>query len=129
MEGMIAKDMVVVQRRYLSQYHIRGDSKAWAQRLCIHLLECTHGQWLYRNVIVHDKWEGELVTTRRELIQQQVEEQLELEEDLLEEHQYLLDINMGDMDRGTGERLEYWLLAVQAARAAKQLAEVTEGIG
>ena len=129
MEGMIVKEMVVVQRRYLSQYHIRGDPTAWARRLCTHLLECTHGQWLYRNVIVHDKWEGELVTTRRELIQQQVEEQLELEEELLEEHQYLLDINMGDMDRGTGERQEYWLLAVQAARAAKRLAAADEGIG
>ena len=129
MEGMIAKDMVGVQRRYLSQYHIRGDAMAWARSLCTRLLECTHGQWLYRNVIVHDKWDGELVTTRRELIQQQVEEQLELEEELLEEHQYLMEINMGEMERGTGEGLEYWLLAVQAARAAKRLAEDPKGIG
>ena len=123
------KDMVVVQQQYLRQYRIRGDANAWARKLCIRLLECTHGQWLYRNVMVHDKWEGELVTTRREAIKQQVEEQLESEEELLEEHQYLLDINVGEMEQGSGERQEYWLLAVQAARAAKRLAAIAEGIG
>lgn len=129
MEGMLVKDMVAVQSRYLRRHRLRGDPNTWAQKLCIRLLECTHGQWLYRNIIVHDRWEGELATTRQELIKRQIEEQLEMEEDLLEEHQYLMDINLGDMDNGTGEQHEYWLLAVQAARAAKRLATDEEGIG
>ena len=52
-----------------------------------------------------------------------------MEEELLEEHQYLMDINLGEIDHGVGEKHEYWLLAVQAARAAKRLAADEEGIG
>jgi hypothetical protein len=31
---------------------------------------------------------------------------------------YLLDINLGDLEISTGEDLQYWLLALRAARAA-----------
>ena len=131
MEGMIAKDMVVIQEKYIRTYRIQSNPSKWAQQLIIKLLECTHSLWLYRNIMVHDKWAGEGANERKETILQQIEEQLDSEEELLEEHQYLLEINLGDIATGTGERHEYWLLAVQAAREAKRLASLRakEGIG
>jgi len=131
MEGMIPRDFVMIQQRYLQTYHIRGSAARWAQQLMVKLLECTHGQWLYRNIMIHDKWSGAHANARKEEIAQQIEEQFESETDLLEEHQYLIDINLGDISSGSGESQAYWLLAVQAARAAKLRADCdeAEGIG
>lgn len=72
-----------------------------------------------------------MANARKETLWQQIEEQLKSEDKLLEEHQYLLDINLGEITMGTGEKQEYWLLAVQAARRAKTLAQEdgTKGIG
>ena len=39
-------------------------------------------------------------------------------EDLLGEDRYLLEINHDDLDSSNGEKQEYWLLAIQAARKA-----------
>ena len=42
--------------------------------------------------------------------------------DGLREDQFLLEINLGDLESSNGERQEYWLLAIQAARRASFLA-------
>ena len=96
--------------------------EAWAKELVIKLLEITHGQWLYRNVVVHDRTTGDLVSRRKEEIRDALEEQLELgEEELAEEDRFLLEINLDDLDNSTGEDQTYWLLSLQAAREARQL--------
>ncbi len=38
------------------------------------LLKVTQGQWLYRNIQVHDKVSGTLATLRKEEIQMEIEE-------------------------------------------------------
>ena len=131
MEGMITMDMTSIQRKHVQTYRIHSDPSKWAQQLTIKLLEGTHGLWLYRNVMVHDRWAGEKANERKEDIQRQIEDQLDSEEELLEEHQYLMEINLNDIAEGTGEKHKYWLLADQAARAAKQsaLLRAQEGIG
>ena len=40
---------------------------------------------------------------------------------LLEEDQWMMEVNLGDMENSSGEREEYWLLAIQAAREAATL--------
>jgi hypothetical protein len=42
-------------------------------------------------------------------------------EDLVEEDQYLMEVNLEDLEHTLGERQEYWLVAIQAAREASQL--------
>ncbi len=42
-------------------------------------------------------------------------------EDLLEEDQYLAEVNLKDLDSTSGERQEYWLIAIRAARQASIL--------
>ena len=42
-------------------------------------------------------------------------------EDMTEEDQYLAEVNLEDLEHTSGERQEYWLVAIQAAREASRL--------
>jgi hypothetical protein len=42
-------------------------------------------------------------------------------EDLTEEDQYLAEVNLEDLEHTSGERQEYWLVAIQEAREANRL--------
>jgi hypothetical protein len=44
-------------------------------------------------------------------------------QDLQEEDQYLAEVNLDNLEDSLGERQEYWLIAIQAARKAGQLAQ------
>ena len=87
-------------------------------------MEITHGQWLYRNVQVHDSQSGVLATLRKEELQKLIEEQIELGgEGLDDDDKFLLEINLEDLETTSGETQEYWLLAILAARDARILRE------
>ena len=61
MEGMISKEMLVIQQEYLDLQGARGTTTtptSWAKGLIVCLIEITHGQWLYRNMHVHDTVTG-----------------------------------------------------------------------
>ena len=73
--------------------------------------------------MVHDRVSGTLATARKEELQQEIEKQQELGADgLLAEDKYLAEVNLEDLEMSSGERQEYWLLAIQTARRAYQLA-------
>jgi hypothetical protein len=94
----------------------------WTTELILKLFKTTHRQWLYRNVQVHDAIASTRVTLRKEQIQQEIEHQMELgASGLLQEDKYLMEINLEDMETTSGERQEYWLLAITAAREASSL--------
>ncbi len=87
--------------------------------MVIKLLETTHGQWLYRCIQVHDRVQGTQATLRKEVLQKEIEAQQELGYNgLLEEDQYLAEINLDDWETSSGERQEYWLVAICAAQKA-----------
>ena len=89
MEGMLSRELVELQKYALAESASRLTVDMWAKELVIRLLEITHGQWLYRNVLVHDKTAGDLVTRRKEEIRKALEDQLELgEEGLGEEDRF-----------------------------------------
>ncbi len=57
--------------------------------------------------------------------------EIELQRDLgdaglLEEDKYLAKVNLGDMETTSGERQQYWLLAIQTVWKAKLLREQQE---
>jgi hypothetical protein len=126
MEGMLPLAFRTIQRDFWYSCGWRGNPSKWMETLMLKLLECSHGQWLYRNIMVHDRWTGQINRQRKEQILREIEEQLENGDELLPEDNYLLEINIGDMDNSPGDRQEYWLRAIQTARMAKQLAS---GIG
>ena len=69
--------------------------------------------------MVHDRVSGALATARKEEIQAEIEKQQELgATELLEQGKYLLEVNLGDLETSSGEKQEYWLLAIRSARKA-----------
>ena len=54
MEGMISKETVKLQKDCVDLGGCSVLLDKWAQGLVVRLLEVTHGQWLYRNIHVHD---------------------------------------------------------------------------
>jgi hypothetical protein len=96
----------------------------WAQGLILKHLKATHGQWIYRNIQIHDAVAGTQAILRKEAIQWEIEEQMELgEAGLLEEDHWMMEVNLGDMETNTGEKEEYWLVAIKAARVMALLSE------
>ena len=122
MEGMISCEILPLQEEYVDAGGCTLSLAAWAQGLITKLLEATHGQWLYRNVVVHDSVAGLTATARKEEIQQFIEDQLERGgEDLDDDDKFLLDINLDDLETSSGEEQHYWLLQIEAARCASAL--------
>ena len=122
MEGMISKECIPIQQACLTICGSRLSIQRWAIGLVTKLLEITHGQWLYRNVQVHDSVSGVTALLRKEEIQMEIEKKQELGNNgLLEEDLYLLEVNLEDLETTSGERQEYWLLAIRAAREACRL--------
>ncbi len=67
---------------------------------------------------------GTQATLGKKAIQPEIEEQMELGAvGLLEEDQWMMEVNLGDMETTLGEQEEYWLVAITAARVAAMLAK------
>jgi hypothetical protein len=116
MEGMVCSRARDIQDTYSSDKGLNISPCQWAQGLVITLLEMTHGQWLYRCVQINDKVASTCIIARKEEIQREIERQLELgTEDLMDVDQYSAEIDTDDLENGSGERQEYWLLAICAA--------------
>ncbi len=65
---------------------------------------------------------GTQATLWKEAILKEIEEQMELgEAGLLEEDNWMLEVNLGDIENSSGEQEEYWLLAIKTARVATSL--------
>ena len=122
MEGMVCTRMQDIQRLYHLQEGTRCTPERWARGLIQKLLEATHGQWIYRNVQIHDSVAGTQATLRKEEIQLEIEEQMDMGTgDLLEEDRWMMEVNLGDLETTSGEQEEYWLVAIRAAREAATL--------
>ena len=119
MEGMISKEMRTIQYQYYHGQGSRLSSTRWAKGLILKLLETTHGQWIYRNVQIHDNVAGTQATLRKEAILKEIEDQMELgDAGLLKEDHWMLEVNLGDLETNNGEQAEYWLVGIRAGRMA-----------
>ena len=122
MEGMIPKEIREIQATFGTVSGSMMSATGWTTRLIIKLLEVVHGQWLYRCVQTHDKIRGTLATASKEELQREIEVQMEKGwSELLEEDQYLADVNLEDLENSSGESQRYWLLSVRAALEASKL--------
>ena len=71
----MCKEIREIQNTYTALCGSRLSAERWTEELIKKLMEVTHGQWLYRNMQVHDKVAGTLATLRKEEIQMEIEEQ------------------------------------------------------
>lgn len=76
MEGMVSWLLIDVQQDYFAMQGSSWKLQKWASRLVVRLLEITHPQWLYWNVVVHDTVSGQLAITQKQDIEAQILEQL-----------------------------------------------------
>ena len=122
MEGMVSKEIFAIQRKAEDDGKSYMSLENWGAGLVTKLLEVTHGQWLYRNVHVHDLVSGQNAWNRKESLRRELEYQIALGGDgLAEEDQYLLEINLDDLNLSSGEDQVYWLLAFKTARRAWEI--------
>ena len=78
--------------------------KQWTTRVVIKLLETTHGQWLYWCIQIHDKVQGTQAMLQKEELQEKIEAQQEMGYyGLLEEDQYLAEVNLDDLENSSCE--------------------------
>jgi hypothetical protein len=110
---MISKEITVIQRQFYALNGSRLSLEKWSSGLITQLTEITHGQWLYRNYIVHDLVFGTIATARKENLLLEIELQRELgDAGFLEEDKYLAEVSLEEMELSSGEREHYWLLAI-----------------
>ncbi len=116
-EGMISTEITPIQWQYIAVNGSRMSLDKWCTGLITWLFEITHGQWLYRNYIVHDPVSGIIATAKKEELLVEIERQRELgDAGLMEEDKYLAKVNLEEIATSSGERQHYWLLAIQTAR-------------
>ena len=122
MEGMICHGLWGLQELYTTVEGSNVSGEQWVTGVVIKLLKTTHRQWLYRCIQVHDKFSGIQGTQQKEELQMAIEAQQDMGcGDLTEEDQYLAEVNLENLEYTSGERQEYWLVAIQAAREASRL--------
>ena len=120
MEGMISRHLwEVIEHHCLSGWP-QLSIDMWLSEVVIRLLEITHGQWIYRNLIVHDKTSGTLVTRDKETLMEEIVQHVENGGDgLTEADRWMAEVNIDRLDRSSGERECYWLLALQTAQETR----------
>ncbi len=70
LEGMMSKYLISLQRDHLSCGGSRRSINKWMTGLIQQLLQVTHAQcWIYRNILVHDRTTGSLITAHKEELQ------------------------------------------------------------
>ena len=74
MEGMILSEALVIQAECVDLGGCSLSLDNWAKGLAIKLLEATHGQWLYINMLVHDTVSGLKTAERKEELQREIED-------------------------------------------------------
>ena len=107
MEGMVCTRMRQIQTQFYFREGTCINPGRWTKGLILKLLEATHGQWLYRNVQIHDTVAGTQATLRKDEIQREIKEQMEMGTDgLLDEDLWMMEVNLGDMETTSGEQEE-----------------------
>ena len=66
MEPIFSSKALVIQAEFVDLGGCLISLGKWAKGLAIKLLEATHGQWLYRNMLVHDTVSGLKAAARKE---------------------------------------------------------------
>ena len=69
MDGMISSEALEIQAECVDLGGCSIFLENWAKGLDIKLLEATHGQWLYRNMLVHDTVSGLKAAESKEELQ------------------------------------------------------------
>jgi hypothetical protein len=104
MEGMVTRSIRRIQETYTTTDGSNLSPKKWTVGVVTKLLKATHGQLLYQCIQIHNRLNGTNTTLKKEELQREVESQQEMGmEGLMEEDQYLVEVNLDDLESSTGK--------------------------
>ena len=119
-EGCISKQFHKRQTFFLQMSNNRLNGTDWTKQLITRLLQITHSQWIYRNILLHDKSSRYLRNKTAEELAEEIHRLADLQpEDVPTESMFLLEIDSGKLTNEHVETHAYWVIAVKAARKAK----------
>ena len=81
MEGIMSKVAVEIQQSHYNLWRVKKSVGRWAQGLATKLMEITHGQWLHRNIQVHDAVQGKERTKRKDALRDAITREIDLRVD------------------------------------------------
>ena len=119
MEGKISHEFARVQRVHLLEAPTMLTVTDWQTAFITHLLQLTHGQWLYRNVSKHHLQYGQLKEVERTSLLQEIAKYMHTPPDEIpEESRFLLEVDFTQLRSGHTTDQSYWVNAVKAAVVA-----------
>ncbi len=121
-KGYISPHFFAIQQHHLAIASSYLNGADWRIQFVSKILQITHSQWIYRNISLHDKWQGYLHHKMAEEILQQRSKLSDLASDkVLENSHFLLEISFTELTRTNLETQRYWTLAVNAKLKTQSL--------
>ena len=121
MEGKIFHEFARVQRVHLLEAPMMLTVTDWQTAFITHLLQLTHGQWLYRNVSKHHQQYGQLKEVERASLLQEIAKYMHTPPaEIPEESRFPLEVDFTQLRSGRTNDQSYWVNAVKAAVVARR---------
>lgn len=121
MEGWVSSNFYTIQLEHLAPGIVRLNASDWMKGFITRarVLQMTHAQWLLRNFMLHDFKSGFLHLKHRIDILYRIEELSHTQEhEIPDESHFLLEIDTNQLANGDRDGQEYWVCAMEAAKAA-----------
>ena len=121
-KGYISTHFYAMQSFHLTMLssYLNGEDRT--KQFISKLLQITHSRWICRNISSHNRQHGCLNALNVTEIMQEIETFSNLApEEVAEESYFLLEINFTELSGFHIEVQKYWILAVNAARTAREV--------
>lgn len=119
LHGRIPISLTQFQQGYCASINSRMTGQDWARAFVAHLLQISHGQWMYRNFSLHSKVRGHLKLTQQEQVLTEIARLADSNpEDIPAESRFLLEVEVTTLDQKSTEHQTYWIAAMKAALKA-----------
>jgi hypothetical protein len=119
-EGHISTHFYKIHTFHLTMSSSFLNGTDWTKQFITKILQITHSQWIYQNILLHNKHQGYLHNKRSAELMKEMEALSDLApEGVPEASRFFLKINFTELSKRHIETQKYWTLAVNAALAAQ----------
>jgi hypothetical protein len=119
LHGCLPRSLHTYQTAYCRLRNSRLTGTDWMKKFATKLLSISHSQWLYRNFSLHNKIKGHLHLSHKAAVLEEIANLVTTPpEDIPEASQFLLEIDLLNIDKSTLTQQEYWIAAMTAAISA-----------
>ncbi len=126
-EGHISTQFYKIQNFHLAMPSSYFNGLDWTKQFITKILQNKHSQWIYQNILLHDKHQGYLHNKMSEELMKDMESLADLApEEVPESSRFLLEINFTELSRYHIEAQKYWTLAVNATLVAQNREQARE---